>query len=238
MLLSLYPGFFPSKPFLQLARATLNCNPALQGACSPPPCFLSYVNLITAFSAPSIISIMKTMSITKARTDPWGISLTPVLQFNSKPWITTSNSAWWNFVHPHYRLTDQTPRLLQRKPPIKEGVISIREVQLHYHRRCWEVFAKHCHKNIMHADKRNRRADNQALGWQENFSCLRTETAGAWLRFQQERGLEEANWNSIKMTGILYLPSTAADLSVKEDTITEVWFWVSGFFFNLKKTFS
>lgn len=31
---------------------------------------------------------------------------------------------------------------------------------------------------------------------------------------------------SIKMTGILYLPSTAADLGVKEDTITEVWVWV------------
>lgn len=127
-------GFFFPKPFLQLAWAALNFSPAFQGACSPPPCFLSYVNLITGLSAPSIISIMKTMSITKARTDPWGISLTPVLQFNSKPWITTSNSAC-EILCTH--ITDQPTRHTacfkescvrkHPEPPIKEGLISIRQ---------------------------------------------------------------------------------------------------------------
>lgn len=97
-----FSGFFP-RQFLLLARAAQNFNLAFQGACSLPSYFLSYVNLTVALSAPSVISIMKTVSITKARTEPWGISLTPVFQFNSRPWITTLTSAWWNAVHPHYR---------------------------------------------------------------------------------------------------------------------------------------
>lgn len=97
-----FSGVFP-RLFLLLTRATQNSNLAFQRACIPPSHFLSYVKLTTALSAPSIISIMKTVSITKARTDPWGISLTPLLQFNSKPWITTLTNAWWNAVHPHYR---------------------------------------------------------------------------------------------------------------------------------------
>lgn len=81
-ILAVFQVFFP-KLFLQLARAAQNFHPAFQRACSPPSHFLSYVNLTTALSAPSIISIMKTVSITKARTDPWGISLTPVLKFTA-----------------------------------------------------------------------------------------------------------------------------------------------------------
>lgn len=110
----LFLRFF-SQTIPLLARAAQNFNPAFQGACSPPSHFLFYVNLTTPLSTPSVISIMKTVSITKARTDPWGISLTPVLQFNSKPRITTLTSASWNAVHPRYRPANETSSLPQRK---------------------------------------------------------------------------------------------------------------------------
>lgn len=76
----------------------------------------------------------------------------------------------------------------QPEPPIKEQFQSDRGVQLHCHRHCWKVFAKHCHKNVMHADRRKTRVDNPQDD-RKNFS--RIETAGASPCFQQD--LEEAN---------------------------------------------
>lgn len=135
----------------------------------------------------------------------------------------------------HTHITDRLTRHLacfkeshvrkHTEPPIKEGVISIREVQLHCHRHCWKVFAKPCHKNVMHADKRNRRVDNQALGWQEELQLNRNLT----LLPARERLRRSTLKHSMKMTGILYLPSMAANLltcnlSGQDDNITDVWF--------------